>query len=589
MPYFVFLFNLSFKHLRNLYLLVLFCLLLLTPLHSHAQDLASIGKEKPLRFSGGVSANQIGYFASGIQGRRDPYTYYLSGNLAMDLYGWSVPMSFNFSNQQFAFQQPFNQYGLHPTYKWITGHLGWSSMSFSPYTLSGHLFRGAGVELKPDNGLVFSAMWGRLQKATNPVHDSLAYVGVQPAYKRNGWGFKAGYQKSGDEVFFSLFRARDYQNSLYEWVADSFALAPQQNLVMSLSGQKKLLPQLSLSAEVASTAITRDSREAAAEAQGLFRMTDFLMPATATTQYFNALKSALTYTGGFYSLGLAYERVDPGYRTLGAYYFNNDLESISITSNTALFSGKVNLGFNVGTQRDNLDDDKVSSMRRLASALSLAWAASERLNLNAAYNNFQTVTNIQPYFQQLNQLTPFDNIDTLNYTQISQSMNMAANYMLSTQQERRQSLSVNLNIQQAADRQGNDTPFTGTRFYNGNAAYSLNLAPHNLTLGASFNYNLNRMDTIGASTMGPSLSASKSLLDKTLRTTLTVGYNQSQQEGKVLGKLWNLRAGGSYTIQKKHSLNLSLAALNRAANGRQPSFREFTATLAYSFRFGGGG
>jgi hypothetical protein len=575
--------------LRNLYSFLLLLSFFMVALDAKAQDLGAIGsREKPVRFSGGVSASQIAYAASGMQNRRDPYTYFLSGNLAMDLYGWSVPVSFNFSNQRFAFQQPFNQYGLHPTYKWVTGHLGWASMSFSPYTLSGHLFRGAGVELKPDNGLVFSAMWGRLQKATNPLRDSLAFVGQQPAFQRMGWGFKGGYQKGGDEVFFSLFSAQDRQQSLFEWVADSFALAPEENLVMSLSGQKQLFQKLSLSAEWATTALTRDSRQGPAEARGVFRATDFLMPANASTQYYKALKSALTYSGSFYTLGMAYERVDPGYQTLGAYYFNNDLESLSLTSTTALAGGRVNLGLNVGSQRDNLDDDKVSSMRRLASSLSVAWAAGERLNLNAAYSNFQTITNIQPLFQQLNQLTPYENLDTLNYTQLSRSTNLSANYLLSTLQERRQSLSMNLSMQQAADRQGNDTPFGGSQFYNANGVYSLSLAPQQLTLSAAFNYSLNKMDTIGAATLGPSLTASKSLLDKTLRTSLSLGFNQSRQQGEVLAQLWNLRASGSYTIQKKHNLNLSLVALNRSAGERQPGFREFTATLGYSLRFGGG-
>jgi len=39
----------------------------------------------------------------------------------------SYSFSYIFSNQQSSFQQPFNQYGLHPTYKWITGHIGYAA------------------------------------------------------------------------------------------------------------------------------------------------------------------------------------------------------------------------------------------------------------------------------------------------------------------------------------------------------------------------------------------------------------------------------------------------------------------------------
>ena len=106
-------------------------------MHSmYAQDLGSIGKPNPLSVNGGISINQIGYGAVGIDSRRDPYSYFASGNLTLSLYGWSVPFTFSYSNQQSSFSQPFNQYSLHPTYKGFTGHFGNTSMTFSPYTLA---------------------------------------------------------------------------------------------------------------------------------------------------------------------------------------------------------------------------------------------------------------------------------------------------------------------------------------------------------------------------------------------------------------------------------------------------------------------
>ncbi|MGB4775201.1 MAG: hypothetical protein WBP45_08515, partial [Daejeonella sp.] len=147
-------------------LIIFFIFFILPYLHSQAQRLDGIGKDPFLKVSGSVATNQVAYFADGISSRRDPYNYFLSGTLNFDLYGWSVPLGFTYSNQsKGAFQQPFNQYGLTPTYKWVTGHLGYSSMSFSNYTLNGHLFNGAGIDLAPAGRFKFSAMYGRLQKA----------------------------------------------------------------------------------------------------------------------------------------------------------------------------------------------------------------------------------------------------------------------------------------------------------------------------------------------------------------------------------------------------------------------------------------
>ena len=572
-----------------------------------AQNLDQVGGKDPLKITGGLSVNQIAYTASGLQSRREPYTMYLAGNLNFDLYGWSVPVSMSYSNQQFAYQQPFNQYGLHPTYKWVTGHLGWASMSFSPYTLSGHLFRGAGVELNPEGGFHFSAMWGRLQQAVDPVIDSLANgtgsemafsaAGLQAAYKRTGWGFKTGYGKEGHEINFSLFSAQDHTESVAGWVADSLDLLPEENLVMSLSGQTRILKKFTFNAEVATTALTRDRREDEADARGVFVATPFLFKATNTTEYYGAYKANVNYAGSFYTVGMAYERVDPGYQTLGAYYFNNDIESISFTSNTALFSGKVNLGLNVGTQRDDLNDNKLSNMRRLATTINVNWVASDRLNLNAGINTFQTITNVRPQLQQISQLTPYDNLDTLNFTQISRSANLNGNYQLNTSKDYRQSVSLNLGVQTAADEQGNETAFAGTQFYNANGSYTLALAKIGLNISAGANYSLNTIDTLRSSTLGPTLSLSKPLFDKKVKTSLALTHNRVNQQGELQNTVWTARLGGSYAIQKKHALNLSLVALNRAALDRgnnnlaaestaARSFTEFTATLGYSYRFG---
>ena len=116
-----------------------------------AQNLEMIGKEKPVKVTGGVSLSQILYSSSGIDSRRAPYSYFASGSLNFSLYGWNIPLSFSLSNQNVSFQQPFNQFAIHPTYKWISAHAGFISMTYSPYTVNGHLFNGGAVDLAPVN------------------------------------------------------------------------------------------------------------------------------------------------------------------------------------------------------------------------------------------------------------------------------------------------------------------------------------------------------------------------------------------------------------------------------------------------------
>ena len=89
-----------------------------------AQNLESINKKDLVNASGSVSLNQIYYNAHGIENRRDPYNYFLSANLSLEVAGIALPFSFMLSNQNSSFQQPFNQFSINPTYKSITAHLG---------------------------------------------------------------------------------------------------------------------------------------------------------------------------------------------------------------------------------------------------------------------------------------------------------------------------------------------------------------------------------------------------------------------------------------------------------------------------------
>ena len=549
-----------------------------------AQNLEQIGEKGGVKLNGGINVNQIFYAVNGIEQRRDPYSYFLSGNVALDLYGWSIPFSFSFSNQNSSFQQPFNQYGVHPTYKWVTAHLGWASMNFSPYTLNGHLFLGAGVEANPTDKWRFSGMYGRLQQAVE--QDTLR--GTDAAFRRMGYGFKASYGTGADHLDLTLFRAKDDENSIVIPDAEENTL-PEENLVLSAAGSKMIFKKLVLSAEWATSAITRDIRAEESEAvERLFDYTGNLFTPRISSAYYNAYNAKLTYQAKIYSMGLGYERIDPGYRTLGAYYFNSDLENITANATLAMLKGKLNLGVNTGVQRDNLDDTKVSAMRRWVGSLNATYAASKKLNFNASYSNFQTFTNIRNQFENINQLTPYDNLDTLNYTQISQNANLNVVYMMKATKEKRQTINMNISVQDAADMQGEVEQNSGTRFYNINTAYSLALVPQQTSLTAAFNYSKNESVLANAVTLGPTLALNRTFFERKLRSTFSASWNNAYSNGNLLSQVLNLRLMGAYTLKKKHNISLNLVSLtreNKQDGQTGSSFTEFTGTLGYSFNF----
>lgn len=549
-----------------------------------AQKLDAIGKEKPLSLTGGLSLNQVFYGVNGIESRRAPYTYFASGNLNLSLYGWSVPVSFAVSNQQVTFQQPFNQYSLHPTYKWITGHIGYTSMSFSPYTVNGHMFLGGGVDLAPGGKWKVSALYGRFLKPVKP--DTSNPNNVLPSFQRMGYGFKASYGDGNDYADLILFHARDQVNSL-AYVPEEQAVLPQENLVVSVGGGKTLFKSLLLKGEFSTSALSRDVRAEEAGHSNVLSKAGFLYTSRVSSSYYNAYKTSLNYQMGAYSVGVAYEHIDPQYRTLGAYYFNNDLENIALTGSAALMKGRMNVAASAGKQRDNLDKAKISTMRRMVGSLNVNYTPSQRLNLSASYSTFQTYTNIRSQFVNINQLTPYDNLDTLNFTQISRNATFTGSYQLGKDEKRRQHLSLNLNYQNAADRQGDVPQNSGMKFYNMNTAWSMSIVPKSLTVSVSGNGTFNEGAGMSTRTFGPTASVSKSFFEKKLRVTLSSSFNSTYSDGTRINTIRNGRLNGSLTLHKKHNLSLSMVAASRQSktSAGARSFTEFTGMLGYSYSF----
>src|SRR5690606_23879624 len=113
------------------------------------QDLSNLKDQAPFRLSGSLDIRAIGYSANGIKPRRSPFTYVLSGSHVLQIYGLQIPVSFSYSEQERRFQQPFNQFGLSPTYKWIKLQGRFRNVSFSPYTLAGSNMLAGAVERTP--------------------------------------------------------------------------------------------------------------------------------------------------------------------------------------------------------------------------------------------------------------------------------------------------------------------------------------------------------------------------------------------------------------------------------------------------------
>lgn len=552
----------------------------------HAQNvnidgLKNILKAKPVVISGGASANNI--FNSAAADRPESLTYYFQGSMNANLFGQiNLPFSYSFTNVGTSYTQPVppNRLDLHPTYKWISAHIGQIAMTFSPYTLNGHQFAGAGVDLTPPGRWKMSAMAGRLLKAVAYDPNSPKTL---PSYERMGYGSKIAYEKDGFRLGISAFYGKDNPTTL-AYKPDTLLLFPQQNLAIGYTAQFKPMPGLDVNIAYATSALTLNDNDKNTIHQRNYLQT--LMGTSKSTAFYNALKGGINYTFNKVILGVGYEHIDPGYRTLGAYFFSNDFENITVNVAHSFLKGKVSMSGNVGLQYDNLDGKKSRTTKRTVGSISMNCTPIEKLQLNTSYSNFGTYMNVQSQFQKINQPTTFDNPESPNdFVQISQNANLNAILTTRKNDVQNQQLNVTLGFQDASDEKGGVvSKGNGSQFYNLSTGYNLIYLKKALSVIGVYNLSYNTIGRKEILTHGPTLSVSSKLLEKKMTAGVSFSYNTSAQEGIAQNDTFNIRLNAAYAVLKSHNLNISLVNQYRSSLGKALT-SNFTGTLGYSYSF----
>jgi hypothetical protein len=575
--------ELDFHGIKRMILkkIILITILLFTSTFGFSQnfDVQEVAKAKLINVSGGASANTVFYSGNAT---REPFSYFLNGNINFNIANlYNVPLSFSYTNQKFGYNKPvlMNRLSIHPSYKWITAHIGDVSMNFSPYTLSGHQFSGFGIDLTPQGKFKISAMYGRLLKSNE--FDS-AYPDILPSYKRFGYGFKTSYALEKINLGVTLFKAKDQINSLNNPIPFELDVTPKENTAISFETSFKLFQKLQVSTEYANSSITEDLRVTEnGKAQGI---SSFLLGRNSTTTSYDAFKGQLVYPAGKGTLGIGYERIDPNYRTFGGYYFNNDLENITVNATQNLNKDKISLAVNLGLQKDNLEKQKESQMKRLVTSVNADFRPNQKLNLNFNYSNFQSYTNSRNQFDYINQVSNYEYLDTLNFRQVNQNIGLTLNYLLKNDKKVKKAISANFSMQDAKNQQQGQTVEGGaSTYYNSALTYSIGYPEKDLSFNGSLNNTYGQTDAGKNFIIGPTIGASKLFFDKKLNTSATTSYNTSYSNGDKQNDIFNFRLNGSYIYLQKHNFNMSIISLFNNAAGRKNN--DLTATLSYAYSF----
>ncbi len=553
-------------------------LLFLVAKNTYSQDIDLENFYKPnFKVTGGVNANMI-FYNSNQQNSREPFTYLLSGNLNFSAFSFNIPVFYSLTNQgnDLGYTAPFdfNRICVMPKYKWVKAYIGNASMTFSPYTLSGFPFKGLGLELTPRSPFKISLMGGQLLKA---VSEENAAGGV-PVYERFGYGIKTSFEKEKYKIGWIGFYAKDRESSL-AYTGNDNGVTPKENFVNSLLFSTSLLKDLTFNVEYALSVLTDDTRAETLK-RGGFR--DRLFSAKESTVFLNALNVNFDYNIQKTRLGLTYERIDPNYNTLGAMYFNNDLENIALRLSRPFYNDNINISASLGYQRDDLAKEKKQNTKRVVGSINMNYKITDQLNFTGSYSNFSTYTN-----KKLDQFELINNpnivaADTLDYKQLSQNANLNFSYAFG--EKKNQNMNFNYSIASQANEQGGIIrKGQASTVQNYNLGHTINFLGVKTALISTLNYTSNQAGLFDNSSLGASIAVSKKLLKEKLNSNFGLLYNNTQSEMET-SSVFGIKFNNNYTLLQKHNFALSMISMFRSSTSR-PANNDIMLNFNYGYTF----
>lgn len=534
--------------LKFLHITYLFCLLSSICL---GQDLNRLDSIKDFSLHGNLHAQLTSYSANGIQDRQEPLYWLINGNFTPTIYSIEIPISFIITEQERSYIQPFNQFGLSPSYKWIKLHLGYRNMNFSQYSLSGQTFLGIGIELKPNNFRI-AAMQGRFQKAIE--EDTSNYYST-PSYKRNGKALKIGYGTDNNFIDFIYLNGKDDTTSLNKR-PEKFKINPSENSVLAFVIKKTFSKKLTLETDYGLSSIKYN----------------IYTDDKAKDRY--ALKSSLTYRLKNVSLKFQFKRIEKDYKSLGASYISGDIQELTFAPSFSLLKQKLRVNLSAGSAMDNLNGTKGATTKRFVGSFIANYTPSKYYGLDLNYMNYSTGQESGRYYlnDSIKLSQTLSNFSITNRFFVYKPKTIHGLIVIFTQQ--------NLN-----DQNRYTESFTENNSQQINLTYSLVPTQTPFTFSLSFMQTEISLTNADIKNNGITCSASRTLKKGQLNLKSSISYLNNSINGLKDGNTTNLMIGSSYLVEKKHTIECNINYLKNSTRTYNNSFSELRLIFGYNYRF----
>ena len=510
------------------------------------------------------------YNVKGITNRRSPLSYHINAGTTFSYKKFSVPVSLAYSNQRFSYGYALNRIGITPTYNWAKGHLGWSSMAFSPYVMNRKQFLGVGLDLNPGI-LRFSAFTGTLE---NPraIQDTILYGAVLlPSFKRRAYGVKLGVGSNRNYFDLIAFNARDDISSLQSDEVIRMGVLPEDNLVIGTGLKVSIKQFFTLESNGALSGLTRNktTQEIVYDQQNL--VSPFLT-ATGNTQASIAGNVRGRFLVKNQSVGLEYKRIEPNFRSLGLPFIQTDIQAYLAFVNLNLFRSKLNVNMQGGLQNNNLRNTKAIQSNRKIANIQVMYRPNKQLQFMLQHNNFTNDT--EGGTIELN--------DTLRFTLTSGQSGIFAKYSTNAKEDKWH-ISLNLNQQSIQDLSPISRISGDINSWNATASLGKDFDAIDFNVKGSLIYANYDGSFENQKRYGGGLSLNKKFFDKKLNTRFDTRYFRNDigkfGNGGVLTSGLNL----NISLSEKQSLSFNTYYINKTSIASR-NFNELRSGLSYQIR-----
>lgn len=549
-------------------ILTLLQILCFSGLAMFAQDIEQVLEEKPLEVTGSIAAHTQFYNTNAPIDRSTPFGWNINGRANFEVYGFSMPVGFTIGRMVRNFSVPtFTQFGVSPSYKWATAHLGHRNMLFSKYTLNNHTFLGAGVELQPGIFRV-SAMTGRLRKSFREVELEDQYL--EPIYKRTAHALKFGIGKEDYFLDLIYFKAKDDPESLD--IPDTLGITPAENTALGLRGKLTIARRLTLDTEVGMSGYTRNQEslgiDSADIAQDLESAGNFFEPRFSSQLGF-AMNASLNYRHRGFYIGVQFERVEPSYQTMGSYFFNNDFQNLTGKAGWSMFKSRVRFDGTFGVQQNNVRNDRAVTNKRNIGSFNLVVRPTNTFGVNMNYSNYSQ--DQEPGRLSVN--------DTIRISTATHNLSITPSLVF-----RQSSIVASINYQKSDDKNPFNENFADVNSFYASINYHYFFNEGNSSLTAGVHTNDITFGDQEQSGTGFSGGATQTMAGGAIRLSLnaTFQFNRIDQESNGNNK--NVNFTGTYQINKNQSISVLMGYLQNE-NIFTPAFHELRGRIGYQYIF----